>query len=60
MVDSIAVSVMVICENQEMALKASEVLQRAAVGLALEGLSTSMSFTQLNDNGDNENIKDNN
>lgn len=49
MVNSIAVSITIICDNQDAALKASEVLQRAAIGLALEGLSASMSFMQLDD-----------
>lgn len=55
MSNGIAISVMVICENQDSALKVSEVLQRAAIGLALEGLSTSMSFTNLIDDNESEN-----
>ena len=49
------ISVMVICANQEIVLKVSEVLHRACAGLALEGLSVSMNFTPMIQETENEN-----
>lgn len=40
--DKVLVTVTITCSSQEQVLKASETLQRTAVGLALEGMSTSL------------------
>lgn len=46
---TIAVSVTVYTTDPQEVAKAAEVLGRAAAGLALDGISTSMNITRLDD-----------
>lgn len=53
----IIVSLNVVCKDPHLLTKVSEVISRAGLGLALEGLLVSMSMSQY-DNADSEEVED--
>lgn len=53
----IIVSLNVVCKDLHLLTKVSEVISRAGLGLALEGLLVSMSMSQY-DNADSEEVED--
>jgi len=45
----LGVSISVMCKTEEEMLKAGEVLNRAAAGLAMEGFATGVNYTNIPD-----------
>ena len=46
---TIVVGITVFCKSQEIAVKVGELLNRAAAGIALEGIDVGVSYTTVDD-----------
>lgn len=49
----IAVTIMVLCEDETTAVKVGEILNRAAAGIALEGHSVSVTYNTVEEEQEN-------